>query len=930
MADKTKKLFTIAKELNVATSTIVEFLNHSGFEVENKPIAKISDEMHELLLKEFSSAIDEKEKADELLHQRLDKKKSEKPVEKPKPETPKVTQPAEEPKQAPKPESQEKAEEAPAVSIKDDRYKIKVTVVDKVDLDKLASKKTPEEKVPEPTEEIPATTEDISEKTPKTQEVTEITEEITIEEIPAESHPETEKTTEEKIETIRHEAPKLQGLKILGKIDQTKLAPKDKKKEKDSKPAAKPEPAKTSQPGSQSGSSDPHKSKKRKRKRVSVDIEREGGHGPHPARKEEEIKTVSQKEIDDKIKETYERLKGGGKSKRQKIRKDSREVKREKNETRSSDAENTALQLTEFITVSELASVMNVSPNEIIKTCMNMDIIVSINQRLDKEVIEILAEEFGHEINFVSEEDVSDAFQEDNDKPEDLEPRAPIVTVMGHVDHGKTSLLDFIRKANVAAGEAGGITQHIGAYEVEAGVSGKKITFLDTPGHEAFTAMRARGAKITDIVIIIIAADDKIMPQTKEAISHAQAAGVSIVFAINKIDKPGADPERIKQELASMNFLVEEWGGKYQSQDISAKKGTGVDELLEKVILEAEMLELKANPKRPAIGTVIEASLDKGRGFITKVLVQKGTLSIGDILVSGEYHGKVKALFNEKGKKVKSVGPSSPILVLGLNGASQAGEKFRCVENEKDAKAIAAKRAIITREQSNRAQKRISLDEIGRRIQMGSFKELNLIIKGDVDGSVEALTDSLQKLSIEELQVNIVHKAVGQITESDVLLARASEAIIVGFQVRPSGGARKMAEKEGVQIKTYSIIYEAIDEIKKAMEGMLEPTQEESILGLADVRETFKVSKVGTIAGCYVQEGKIVRNAFVRLIRDGVVIFPTKEGQKAQLASLKRFKEDAREIKAGLECGLSIDNFNDLKVGDEIECYEIIEIKTMM
>ncbi len=929
MADKTKKLFTIAKELNVATSTIVEFLNHSGFEVENKPIAKISDEMYDLLLKEFSSAIDEKEKADELLHQRLDKKKTEKLVEKPKPETPKIIHPVEEPKKAPEPEIQEKVEEKPAASVKDDRYKIKVTVVDKVDLDKLTSRKPAEEKKPEPVEEVPAPTEDVTAKPAESNEVAEPAEEISVAGQPEESHTTEEQPVEEKIETIRHEAPKLQGLKILGKIDQTKLAPKDKKKEKerDTRPGSKPEPSKSHPAGELGGNAGGNKAK-RKRKRVSVDIEREGHH--HPPKKEEEIKTVSQKEIDDKIKETYERLKGGGKSKRQKIRKDSREVKREKHENKGDEAETSTLQLTEFITVSELASVMNVSPNEIIKTCMNLDIIVSINQRLDKEVIEILAEEFGHEINFVTEEDVSDGFHDDGDNPEDLEPRAPIVTVMGHVDHGKTSLLDFIRKANVAAGEAGGITQHIGAYEVEAGASGKKVTFLDTPGHEAFTAMRARGAKITDIVIIIIAADDKIMPQTKEAISHAQAAGVSIVFAINKIDKPGADPERIKQELASMNFLVEEWGGKYQSQDISAKKGTGVDELLEKVILEAEMLDLKANPGRPAIGTVIEASLDKGRGFITKVLVQKGTLSIGDILVSGEYFGKVKALFNEKGKKVKSVGPSSPILVLGLNGASQAGEKFKCVESEKDAKAIAAKRAIITREQSNRAQKRISLDEIGRRIQMGSFKELNLIIKGDVDGSVEALTDSLQKLSIEELQVNIVHKAVGQITESDVLLARASEAIIVGFQVRPSGGARKMAEKEGVQIKTYSIIYEAIDEIKKAMEGMLEPTQEENILGLADVRETFKVSKVGTIAGCFVQEGKIVRNAFIRLIRDGVVIFPTKEGQKVQLASLKRFKEDAREVKAGLECGLSIDNFNDLKVGDEIECYEIVEIKATM
>ncbi|RPH40094.1 MAG: GTP-binding protein, partial [Burkholderiales bacterium] len=620
MADKTKKLFTIAKELNVATSTIVEFLNHSGFEVENKPIAKIEDDMYALLLKEFSSAIVEKEMADELLHQRLDKKKNEKPAEKPKQEPPKIVHTPEEAKKdeepiVAEPEQTESVSETPEIPAKDESVKIKLTVVGKIDLDKPAAKKPVEEKPEEKPEEIPAPAEDVIEKseeiaeTPvlveeetdkaekkpeeKPDEKPEIKPETKPDEKPEEKPAPVEQVVEEKdkIETIRHEAPKLQGLKILGKIDQNKLTTKDKKKDT-TKPPAKPEPAKPAQPGDQPGSAAQKKSKtKRRRKRVSVDIESEGHPNRTPAKKEEEIKTVSQKEIDDKIKETYERLKGGGKSKRQKIRKDSREVKREKNETRSSDAENAALQLTEFITVSELASVMNVSPNEIIKTCMNMDIIVSINQRLDKEVIEILAEEFGHEINFVSEEDVSDGFQEDTDKPEDLEPRAPIVTVMGHVDHGKTSLLDFIRKANVAAGEAGGITQHIGAYEVEAGVSGKKVTFLDTPGHEAFTAMRARGAKITDIVIIIIAADDKIMPQTKEAISHAQAAGVSIVFAINKIDKPGADPERIKQELASMNFLVEAWGGKYQSQDISAKKGTGVDELLEKVILEAEMLE---------------------------------------------------------------------------------------------------------------------------------------------------------------------------------------------------------------------------------------------------------------------------------------------------------------------------------------------------
>jgi translation initiation factor IF-2 len=585
------------------------------------------------------------------------------------------------------------------------------------------------------------------------------------------------------------------------------------------------------------------------------------------------------------------------------------------------------LQLTEFVSVSELASLMNVEVASVIMTCMNLGVIVSINQRLDAEIIELVANEFGFEVEFISAEDtiIFDT-EEEEDDPANQIPRPPIVTVMGHVDHGKTSLLDYIRKANVAGGEAGGITQHIGAYELEV-KPGKRITFLDTPGHEAFTAMRARGAKVTDIAVIIVAADDSVMPQTREAISHAQAAGVPIVFAINKVDKPGADPNRIKEELSRMNLLVEDWGGKIQSSDISAKTGQNVDELLEKIILEADILDLKANPKRTASGTVIEASLDKGRGYVTKLLVQNGTLNIGDIIVSGEYSGKVKAMFNERGKKVTAAGPSTPVLVLGLSGAPQAGEKFREYENEQDARAVASHRAQISREQSNRASKRISLDEIGRRLALGSFKELNLIVKGDVDGSIEALSDALQKLSIESIQVNIIHKAVGQIVESDVLLASASDAIIIGFQVRPSVSARKLAEKEGVEIKLYSIIYEAINEIKAAVEGMLEPTKEERILGQVEIREVFKISKVGTVAGCIVLEGKISRQNNIRVIRDGIVIYPTKENAHGELSTLKRFKDDVKEVKAGLECGLTIKNFNDIKVGDIVEVYEIEEVR---
>ena len=622
------------------------------------------------------------------------------------------------------------------------------------------------------------------------------------------------------------------------------------------------------------------------------------------------------------------RLNLGAKGKRQKVRRDNRDKVREKTEAQqlSMEMDKHKLQVTEFISVAELASLMNVAPIQVITTCMGLGVMVSINQRLDAEVIELVASGFGFEVEFISAEDQeSEEMQEELEDESLLSWRAPIITVMGHVDHGKTSLLDHIRKANVVSGEAGGITQHIGAYEVV--INDKKIVFLDTPGHEAFTAMRARGAKITDVAVIIIAADDSIMPQTKEAISHAQAASVPIVFAINKIDKPGADPERIKNELAQMNLLVEEWGGKYQSQDISSKTGENIDLLLEKILLEAEVLDLKANPEKNAVGTVIEASLDKGRGYVSKILVQNGTLNQSDFIVAGEYSGRVKAMFNEYGKKIKSAGPSTPLLVLGLSGAPQAGEKFKEYDSESDGRQVSVRRAQINREQTNRATKRISLDEIGRRLALGTFKELNLIIKGDVDGSIEALGDSLIKLSIETIQVNIIHKAVGQIIESDVLLASASDAIIIGFQVRPSLGARKLAEKEGVEIKLYSIIYEAINEIKAAIEGMLEPTKEESIIGQVTAREVYKISKVGTVVGGYVDEGKIGRNNYIRVIRDGIVIFPTKEGAHGEISTLKRFKDDAKEVKAGFECGLTIKNFNDVKVGDVVEVYEINEVK---
>ena len=953
-----QRLVKIAKELNVGTSTIVEYLKSNGFEIENKPTAQVSDEMYGTLLKQFSNSMEEKVKADKLIIGSRGNAEESSPAKVPVARVEPVKPPVVVPKPVtipkveivvPVEEKKEPTPSPPAIGLK---------IVDKIDLNAL---NRPAPKVEEKKEEKPPVDETSPVEIPKPAEpiiVEEKKEDIIAPKI---VEPKIEKEivevvakedNEPKEDMIRAKTPQLQGLKIMGKIDT------DKFKEKPKKAVEKGDSKKDVAPGTDDNS----EKRKRKRKKIisaktpssntnepraasggpsgnnrgpggnAGNNRGSGNSAPTDSRKRSgskentgDTKQVSSKEIEDKIKSTMARIKGGKTNKRQKIRRDSRSEKREKQDILDAQGETEVVQVTEFISVSELASLLEIQPTDIIMTCMNMGVIVSINQRLDAEIIEIIADEYDKEIEFISAEEQLDDEDIIQDEPAELVHRAPIVTVMGHVDHGKTSLLDFIRKANVAGGEAGGITQHIGAYEVR--VQDQKVTFLDTPGHEAFTAMRARGAKVTDIAVIIIAADDRLMPQTKEAISHAQAANVPMIFAINKIDKDGAKPEKIKEELASMNLLVEEWGGKYQSQDISAKSGLGIDQLLEKIILEAEILELKANPNRLAVGAVIEASLDKGRGYVTKLLVQSGTLKIGDVVVAGGCSGKVKAMFNERGERVKKAGPSSPILLLGLNGAPQAGEKFKVVESDQEARQIAAKRQQIEREQSNRANKRISLDEIGRRLALGSFKELNLIVKGDVDGSIEALSDSLIKLSIESVQVNVIHKAVGQIAESDVLLASASDAIIVGFQVRPSSGARLLAEKEGVQIKMYSIIYEAIDEIKSAIEGMLEPTKEEKITGEVQVREVFKISKVGTIAGSLVTSGTISRNSFIRVIRDGIVIYPTKEGVVGEVAALKRFKDDVKEVKNGMECGIQIKNFNDIREDDIIESYEIIEIK---
>ena len=717
-----------------------------------------------------------------------------------------------------------------------------------------------------------------------------------------------EEKVEEKVEdnskssSIETKYTKLSGLKTVGdKIDLGKFE--------------KPKPISNKQSGGGS---------KRKRIRISKDPVKSNVQQKKSFNKASKAKVVSneptEEEVQKQIRETLEKLQGKS-SKGAKYRKEKRDSHKLKSEEdlALNEAEKKTIKVTEFITVGEVATMMEITSTDIISACMSLGIMVTMNQRLDAETLTIVADEFGYQVEFVTA-DIEDSIKEEDDSPEDLFPRAPIVTVMGHVDHGKTSLLDYIREENVIAGESGGITQHIGAYNVEL-KDGQNITFLDTPGHEAFTAMRARGTQVTDLVIIVIAADDDVMPQTKEAISHAQAAGVPIIFAINKIDRPNSNPDKIKEKLSSMNLLVEEWGGKIQSQDVSALKGTGIDELLEKVLLEAEFLELKANPNKPATGSVVEAFLDKGKGYISTILVQSGTLKIGDYLLAGQHSGKVKAMHDERGKTLTQAGPSTPVSILGLDGAPQAGDKFNVFDDEKEAKQIAVKRTQLVREQSVRTQKHITLDEIGRRIAIGEFKELNIILKGDVDGSVEALTDSFQKLSTDEILINIIHKAVGAITESDVLLASASDAIIIGFNVRPTGNARQIADKEEIDIRNYSIIYDAINDLKDAMEGMLAPKFKEEVTGNVEIRETFKISKVGTIAGCMVTSGKIFRNSNIRIIRDGIVV------NSGTLASLKRFKDDVKEVSKGYDCGIQIKNYNDIKIGDTIEAYSEVEIK---
>ncbi len=869
-------------------------------------------------------------------------KKKEAKVEEPKKEELKKEEPKKEEPKKEAPKKEEKKEEP--VAKKEEKPEAKVE--EKIEATKKA----------EPAKNIEATAKKVEEPKEKNAEVTEKKIESAkaapeeVKEKPAKPVLEEKVVDDEKIdEVVRAKAQKLSGPNVVGTIDlsqfesKKKAVPvasssgnsaaeqaKRKRKRKENKPVNPNTPPGAQQgQGGQGGQGTPGQGAGNNQgggnRNFNNDRNRNSnykGNNFKPSTPKEE---PTEKEIQDQIKATLARLSGAGKSgkfaQRAKLRRAKRDEVAANAEEAALEQELQAkiLKVTEFVTANELAKMMDVSVTKIISTCMSLGMFVSINQRLDAETLTIVADEFGYEVQFVgTEEQEIDIAEVDTE--EDLLPRAPIVTVMGHVDHGKTSLLDFVRKANVIAGEAGGITQHIGAYEVKLD-NGKKITFLDTPGHEAFTAMRARGAKVTDIVIIVIAADDSVMPQTKEAINHAQAAGSPIIFALNKIDKPGANPDKVREQLAAMNILVEEWGGKYQCQEISAKSGLNVDLLLEKVLLEAELLDLKANPNKKAVGTVIEAALDKGRGIITTVLVQAGQLKVGDPILAGCYSGRVKALFNERGQKVEMVGPSTPIQVLGMNGAPQAGDKFNSLESEVEAREIANKRLQLLREQGIRTQKHITLDEIGRRLAIGNFKELNVIIKGDVDGSIEALSDSLLKLSTQEIQVNVIHKSVGQISESDVLLASASDAIIIGFQVRPSQNARKLAEQEQIDIRMYSIIYDAINELKSAMEGMLAPQYEEKIIANVEIRETFKITKVGTIAGCMVLDGKINRNSKVRIVRDGVVIF------SGELASLKRFKDDVKEVASGYECGLNIQNFNDIKVGDIVEAYENVEVK---
>jgi translation initiation factor IF-2 len=897
MAEATKmRLNKVLREFNISLDRAVEFLTAQGYDIDARPTTKISDEVYQVLFEKFQTDKSKKVASKEVSEERKKEK-----------EELRLAREKEQQEKLEKLEEDRKKKEAEEERIIKAQNKLSgPKQVGKIDLDKdkkaKEQKKEEQKSQPKPKKDKP--TETKQEEKPKAEKPVASSVKKELEKPDAE-----EQQKEERLET---KYQKLNGPNFTGeKIDLSKFKKPAKKKEekKDDKTAAnkKKRRRRISKDNTSGGAKKGNFNKGNKRRRPTATVKKE---------------EPTEEEVQKQIRETLEKLQGkSSKGKGAKYRRDKRDSHRQKTEDEQAQQEeqNKTLKVTEFVTVSEVATMMDVPVTKVISACMSLGMMVTMNQRLDAETLSIVAEEFGFEVDFITT-DIEDSIEVAEDAPEDLKSRAPIVTVMGHVDHGKTSLLDYIRKENVIAGESGGITQHIGAYAVKLD-NGEKISFLDTPGHEAFTAMRARGAQVTDIAVIVIAADDDVMPQTKEAISHAQAAGVPIIFAINKVDLPTANPEKVKEKLAAMNLLVEDWGGKVQSQDISAKQGTGVKELLEKILLEAEILELQANPDKLANGAVVEAFLDKGRGYVSTILVQAGTLKIGDYVLAGITSGKIKAMHDERGNNIKEAGPSTPVSILGLDGAPQAGDKFSVMQDEREAKDIASKRTQLQREQSVRTQRHITLDEIGRRIALGDFKELNIILKGDVDGSVEALTDSFQKLSTEEIQVNIIHKGVGAITESDVLLASASDAIIIGFNVRPAGNAAQVADKEEIDIRTYSIIYDAINDLKDAMEGMLSPELKEEVTGNAEIRETFKISKIGTIAGCMVTSGKIYRNSNIRLIREGVVIYT------GLLASLKRFKDDVKEVAKGYDCGIQVKNYNDIKEGDVIEAFQEVEVK---
>jgi len=913
---KKMRLNKVLREFNISLDRAVEFLSANGFEVESRPTTKISDEEYQVLFDEFQTDKSKKVASKEVSEEKRKEKEEirlayeREHEDKQKKETPKVIKAdvkIEGPKKVGKIDLKPVKKKPEPEIVKETPPETKVSEEKPKKESKTSSKK--ESKTPTKKEVAPVKTTPVkaTKKPPVKEEVKkEVKKEIIVEPVKKEPKPTIKVEEIIKSERVETKYKKLDGPRITGeKIDLTQFV----------KPEKKPQEKKV----------DEKKEKRSRRRRISKSPARGGSRGPNnkgQKRTHTPKEEPSEAEVQKQVRETLEKLQGkSSKGKGAKYRREKRDVHRQKSEDDlvQQEMDSKQLKVTEFVTVSEIATMMDVPVTEIISACMSLGMMVTMNQRLDAETLTIVAEEFDYSVEFITS-DLEESFQEVEDAPEDLEPRAPIVTVMGHVDHGKTSLLDFIRKENVIAGESGGITQHIGAYNVKLD-DGQNITFLDTPGHEAFTAMRARGTQVTDIAIIVIAADDDIMPQTKEAISHAQAAGVPMIFAINKIDRPAANPEKVKEGLANMNLLVEDWGGKIQSQDISAKTGEGINELLEKVLLEAELLELKANPNKLATGSVVEAFLDKGRGYVSTIMVQGGTLRIGDYLLAGQHSGKIKAIHDERGNEVSEAGPAMPVSILGLDGAPQAGDKFNVYEDEREAKSIATKRTQLQREQSVRTQRHITLDEIGRRIALGDFKELNVILKGDVDGSVEALTDSFLKLSTEEIQVNIIHKGVGAITESDVLLASASNAIIIGFNVRPMGNARQIADKEEIDIRMYSIIYAAINDLRDAMEGLLSPEMKEEITGTAEIRETFKISKVGTIAGCMVLTGKIFRDSGVRIIREGVVV------HSGALSSLKRFKDDAKEVAKGYDCGMQFKNYNDIKENDIIECFREVAIK---